>query len=152
MLFKPLNTVIRILNCNLASIGSQWSDLRTCVMWASGRVLVTIRAAVLKTFWIFWSSYWGRPISNELQWSNRDITRAFTKDADVFWSRSLRIFPMFVKAQNADLHILLTCDFNNKLLSIVTPRLWASGFGIIEELPQRIVARAVSVLALQSWK
>ena len=45
---------------------------------------------------------------------------------------------MFVTAQNADLHILLTCDFNNKLLSIMSPRLRASGFGVIVELPQHI--------------
>ena len=50
---------------------------------------------------------------------------------------------MFVKAQNADLHILLTCNFNNKLLSIVSPRLCGSGFGIIVELPQRIARGSV---------
>ena len=77
-------------------LGSQWSFRRIGFMWEKRGTQETRRAAAFWTRWSFNITFRGRPKRRELQQSNLDVTKAWIRRWAEFWSRYLRIFPIFL--------------------------------------------------------
>ena len=117
----------RILKSMQDLIGSQCSCCRAGVMCSAEGVLVMIHTAAFWTSWSLWSDFRGRPWRRELQYSQRDVSRVFTRIAvQAGVSEGWRWF-MLRRWKYADWVTLLMWASNFKVLSRVTPRLLTWG-------------------------
>lgn len=110
-----------ILNFIRSAIRSQCRSFNSGVTWSYFLEHVTKRAAVFCTDCNFCSRLLGTPYSRELQKSNFEVTKAWTKISVVFTDRYLRIMAMLRKWWNAPLQVEFMWGAIERVESIVTP-------------------------------
>ena len=100
-LWRDLKVKRSILNFIRSAIGSQCRSFNSSVTWSYFLEHVTKRAAAFCTDCNFCSKLLPTPYSRELQKSNFEVTKAWTKISVVFTDKYLQILAMLRKWWNA---------------------------------------------------